>query len=334
MANLPLDQLGEYLRETLGLTPTLGAWHGEQALPYALRDAFEFREGELLGRPIVLAIQRAQTNAWTVGEIAGRVRRIEQSAGRPVVYVTTRMPSFARARLVAQRIPFVVPGAQMYLPDLGIDFRERLRGIRQAAVSHLAPATQALLVSHLLFDQWDQDWNVTQAARERRYTAMTASRVARELVAAELFTEHVIARQRYLRPLRGPRETWEIARPLLRTPVMRRFWLAPDEAHALAGAPLAGVSALATMTMLGTPTWPIVALDAKAAHALDGHHVEGTTAGARISDGPVCEVWRYPPTPAPGAPTVDPLSLILSLQEEDDARVQGALQELAGQLPW
>lgn len=334
MSALPIDQLEEYLLETLGLTPTFGAWHGEQALPYALRDAFEFRAGDLLGRPIVLAIQRATTSDWTVGEIAERMRKLEASAGCPVVYVTMRLPSFARARLVAQRIPFVVPGGQMYLPDLGIDFRERLRGVRQAAVSHLAPATQALLVSHLLFDQWEQRWAVTHAARKRSYTAMTASRAADELVAAELFTEDVIDRQRYLRPIRGPRETWERARPLLRTPVRRRFWLAPDEAHALAGAPLAGVSALATMTMLGTPTWPIVALDAKAAHGLDGPRVDRTVAGAPVSDGPVCEVWRYSPTSVLGAPTVDPLSLILSLQEEDDARVQGALQELAGRLPW
>ncbi|MBA4072721.1 MAG: hypothetical protein C0497_12925 [Gemmatimonas sp.] len=333
MKTVSLDQLGAYLHETLGLTPQFGEWPGQRMLPYALRDSFEFQTGALLGRPILLVIRRA-TTALTVGDVAARVRRIESTAGCPVVYVTTHMPAFERARLVALKIPFIVPGVQLYLPDLGIDFRERQRSVRQSAVAHLAPATQALLIPHLLFDQWAEDWAVTRAAGQRGYTAMTASRAARELVAAGLFTEHTVERQRFLRPLHGPRETWELARPLLRTPVIRLVWLDPDDAHALAGAPMAGVSALATLTMLGTPRWPIVALDTTAARNLRGHRVDRYASGAPVSDGPVCEVWRYAPTLSPGATTVDRLSLLLSLQTEDDARVQGALQELAEQLPW
>lgn len=333
MKTAPLDPLREYLLETLGLTPQFGEWPEQRMLPYALRDPFEFQAGALLGHPILLVMLRA-TTALTVGEIAARVRRIEAAAGCPVVYVTTHMPAFERARFVAQKIPFIVPGVQLYLPDLGIDFRERQRRVRQSAVSHVAPATQALLIPHLLFDPWAEDWAVTHAAGQRGYTTMTGSRAARELVAAELFTEQLVDRQRFLRPLHGPRETWELARPLLRTPVIRHVWLDPADAHALAGAPLAGVSALATLTMLGTPTWPIVALDATTARNLRGHRVDRYAGGVPISDGPVCEVWRYTPTVSPGATTVDPLSLLLTLQTEDDARVQGALQELAEHLPW
>ncbi len=341
---MPDGPIQEYLRETLGLAPQLGAWLGEARLPYALRDPFEFSEGLLLGQRLVLARQRETAGPMTAGEIADKVRRIEAVAGCPVVYVTARMPGYERARLVAQKIPFIVPEAQLYLPDVGIDFRERLRGIRQAAVTHFAPATQALLVTHLLWDQWEQDWAVTEAATERHYTAMTATRVARELVAAGLFTEQVVKRQRLLRPSLGPRETWAAARAMCRTPIVRRFWLAPDRARALAsaplagaplaGAPLAGVSALAELTMLGAPAWPITALDAAAARGMTGYPVERMAAGAPVSDGPVYEVWRYAPTRGPGAGTVDPLSLILSLQSEDDARVQGALRELDGLLPW
>jgi hypothetical protein len=36
----------------------------------------------------------------------------------------------------------------------------------------------------------------------------------------------------------------------------------------------------------------------------------------------------------PDATTVDPLSLTLSLQENGDDRIQIALDELNGQLPW
>jgi hypothetical protein len=36
----------------------------------------------------------------------------------------------------------------------------------------------------------------------------------------------------------------------------------------------------------------------------------------------------------PGSKTVDPLSLTLSLQNDSDERVQGALEELQEHFPW
>jgi len=48
------------------------------------------------------------------------------------------------------------------------------------------------------------------------------------------------------------------------------------------------------------------------------------------------QVWNYTPIPMPDNKTVDPLSLTLSLQNDSDERVQGALEELQaahGRLP-
>lgn len=39
----------------------------------------------------------------------------------PVVYVTTTLASYERKRLVQQKVPFIVPGNQLYLPELAID---------------------------------------------------------------------------------------------------------------------------------------------------------------------------------------------------------------------
>jgi hypothetical protein len=45
-------------------------------------------------------------------------------------------------------------------------------------------------------------------------------------------------------------------------------------------------------------------------------------------------VWSYTPVLLPGSRTVDPLSLMLSLQEEADERIQLALDELKERFPW
>lgn len=46
------------------------------------------------------------------------------------------------------------------------------------------------------------------------------------------------------------------------------------------------------------------------------------------------QLWSYRPALLPSAPTVDPLSLTLSLQDNTDDRIQLALDELKGHLPW
>ena len=44
-----------------------------------------------------------------------------------MVYVTGALASYERKRLIEQKVPFMVPGNQLYLPDLGIDLREYFR---------------------------------------------------------------------------------------------------------------------------------------------------------------------------------------------------------------
>lgn len=329
-----LTTLRQYLQDTLGVAPRLRAWEGARQLPYAIRDHFDLYAAPLLGREVLVAVRRTPHGRMPPTDIARQLGRLDAAADRPVVYVTPTLPAYERQRLVALKQPFIVPATQMYLPDLGVDFRERVRGVRGEAHDTFAPATQALLIQRLLLGPWFEAWNVTEAARALHYTPMTASRVARELVAAELFEEERAGRHRTLRPRRAPRATWDLARPRLRSPVAHRLWSPPDAPAPMVEAPLAGLSALAALTMLSAPSWPIRALEPNAARAIEGTRAVRERVGTPVLEGPEYEVWRYSPALTGGGQTVDPLSLWLSVDEVEDARVQGALLELEEALPW
>jgi hypothetical protein len=119
---------------------------------------------------------------------------------------------------------------------------------------------------------------------------------------------------------------------LLRTPVKRTVWVAPDGFVAHQPSRIAGLSALARCSMLDEPKWPVYAITAadwKAAVDAGVRELPEPEAGAQA-----WQVWSYSPALVPEARTVDPLSLMLSLQENPDDRVQLALDELKGQLPW
>ena len=161
---------------------------------------------------------------------------------------------------------------------------------------------------------------------------MTLSRAVKELSAAGLASAYTVGRARWLRMELPPAQAWERATPVLRTPVKRTVWVAAHEGVAPQPLRIAGLSALARYSMLTEPKWPVYAVtinEWKA--AMDAGVCALPEPEARAQE---WQIWSYSPALVPGATTVDPLSLILSLQESADERVQLALGEVKGQLPW
>lgn len=320
-----------YLHEVLGIpVPGVKPWARADELPYFLRDAFQFSEVELLGQPIVLAMGGVERK-HSLSDVRIWLNKVRALAGQPAVYVTDALASYERRRLIEQKVPFIVPGNQLYLPDLGLDLREYFRQ-RAPAAEALSPSAQAMLITALLRQPWEPEWRPSKVAIALGYTPMTLSRVVKELTAAGLASVHAVGRVRLLRMEGLPEQIWERAKPLLRTPVRHTVWVAADSTTDNLQGRLAGLSALARYSMLSEPQWPVYAVtgaDWKAATDAGVRELPETVASAQE-----WQVWCYSPALVPDAPTVDPLSLTLSLQDNADDRIQLALDELKGHLPW
>jgi DNA-binding MarR family transcriptional regulator len=320
-----------YLHETLGTSPKVRAWPGAGKLPYFLQDAFDVRELNLLDRQILLAIDKQPTKLG-LANVRSQVNKLRQLAGVPVIYVTRALASYERKRLVEQKVPFIVPGNQLYVPDLGIDLREYFRQRLAVPEATLSPATQVVLIAVLLRKPWRTEWQPAEVVNDLGYTAMTLSRAVKELTAAGIATLRTEGRARWLQVERTAAETWERAKPMLRSPIRRRFWAQPIRNWKPPHVRLAGLSALARYSMLAEPQWPTYAIS-------PAQWKTATQAGIEILPEQLpgaCEweLWHYSPALVPGSDTVDPLSLTLSLQGNTDERVQLALDELKGRFPW
>jgi hypothetical protein len=320
-----------YLHETLGIAPKVREWPGAGKLPYFLQDTFEVRELKLLDRQMLLAIDK-RPERQGLANVRGQLDKLRQLAGIPVVYVNGALASYERKRLIEQKVPFLVPGNQLYLPDLGIDLREYFRKPPAAPDNALSPATQAMLIAVLLRKPSPAKWQPAEVVSELGYSAMTLSRAVKELTATDIATLRTEGRARWLHKERTVAETWERAKPLLRSPVKRRFWARPVPKWKPPHVRLAGLSALARYSMLSEPQWPIYAVS-------PAQWKTATNAGIETLPEPLpgayeWELWHYNPALIPESETVDPLSLALSLQGNTDERVQLALDELKGRFPW
>lgn len=325
-----LADVQAYLHEALGADARILPWDGARKLPYFLQDVFDLHKLQLRDKEVLLAsVRKDRTPALSA--LRTQLDKLAHIAELPVVFAATTLASYERKRLVQQKVPFVVPGNQLYLPDLGIDFREYFRQ-PATAVTAFTPATQAMFIAALLRREWQVEWQPAEVMAELGYTAMTLSRAVRELTAAGLVTARQEGRARSLQMKHPPAQAWEHARAFLRSPVKRSVWVGGGTGLRLPQLPLAGLSALAFYSMLAEPSRPIYAVSTaqwKVAQQAGVETLPESQPGASQ-----WQVWSYAPNLQKESKAVDSLSLTLSLQDEQDERVQQALEELRRQFPW
>ena len=317
-----------YLQETLGVTARLAPWSGGERLPLFLRDGYRFYQAELLGVPCVFMVDRAD-EAPSPASVRKHLGQVEPKWEGELVYVRGQVASDQRRRLIEQKVPFLVPGNQMYLPMLGIDLREHFRKQRETPLT-LKPATQALILQLLLRPDDDLQTPVEFAER-MGYTKMTMSRAFDELEVEQLCDVSREGRERWLR-LKGTRqELWTKALPLMRSPVKQRKYvrrLNTDQVGLVAG-----LSALAKYSMLAAPKAAVVAVSSNDWKEIR-QEVDRVHVAIDDPDALEIEVWTYSPKPFAENNTVDRLSLFLSLKDSKDERVEAALEAMMEGVQW
>ena len=325
-------QVAEYLDHVLGVNRLRWRDCGATRLPVYLDATFDIACTELLGTPCAFAFRRtAETPSPTA--TAKQLVQLATLLDRPVVLVESSIPSWRRRRLIERRVAFVAPSTQLYLPPLGIDLRDAIRPEHQVVPfddrEPFAPATQVVLLD-LLLEHPDHGREPEAIANRIGYSPMSISRASRTLERAGLVQRPKHGRHRFLRLLGTAKDVWVRAQPQLVSPVRARY-AAPKQAFA--DALDAGETALASRSMLAPPPMRSVAVSSTAWANYGARHAARVhEAGLDDPASVVVEVWTYPPESLSQGPSVDPLSLYLSLRDHDDARVERARESLTAVL--
>ena len=75
-----------YLKDTLGIDAPTSLWAGPGNLPYFLVDAFDLRALAILGRPVLLAIDK-RTARPSLANIRTQIEKIRELTGLPVLRI-------------------------------------------------------------------------------------------------------------------------------------------------------------------------------------------------------------------------------------------------------
>lgn len=114
-----MDEELDYLWETLGLEITAGPWPERNKIHPALRPAITVMQANY--RRASFLIMRT---SWHAG--LPDLKRIQASlvelSGMPTVISEAHLEQRQRERLQQQRIPFICPGVQAYLPFMDEEY--------------------------------------------------------------------------------------------------------------------------------------------------------------------------------------------------------------------
>jgi hypothetical protein len=323
-----LHELERYLHDALGVSVKTTPWSGVGQLPPVLRERYRFAKAELLGLRALFVID-ANPEEQSPATVRKHLDMLQSKQPAELIYVRARVTAYNRKRLIEQKVPFIVPGNQMYLPMLAIDLREHFRRIREEAPT-FSPSTQVVVLHAMLRDA-GQVLIPSEMAPLLGYSAMTMTRAFDELETAKLAEVTVRGRERCLRFIGDRREIWEKAQPFLRNPVSKRLFI--RRINGAEGATHAGLTALAHYSMLAPPAYTTYALSREEWKTLRQQHkiIEVPVQDPDVSE---IEVWWYSPARFAEHGMVDQLSLYLSLKADHDERTETALEEMMEKIEW
>ncbi len=319
-----LENVKKYLFQTLGIKGDSARWLGQNALPFFLRDAYDFYELLIQERSYLLLVD-LQKEESSPAVVRKHMEQVSKRWAGDVIYVRRQITAYNRNRLLQFRVPFMVPGNQLYLPMLAVDLRERFLAERPS-VKRLSPAAQAV-VFHAIYQHrplFEGEVTLTKWAEELGYAKMSMTRAFREL--RVVFEDGEIAEDAC------GKELWNQMRPFLKSPVRKRRYFAGDDLD-VKGLLTAGESALACYTRMGDPSRRVVCAGVSqwkvVADRNDAQELKRPEEG-----GVDVEVWAYSPSLFAQNGVADPLSVYLSLVDEKDARIEMALDELLETVQW
>jgi len=327
--NMPRE-VQEYLKATLGISVHIRQWDQANSLPLYLKEAFALYSVELLGHECLLAIDQS-LGQRTTGQIITVLQKLAERWGKSVIYVAATLSSVNRYRFVEAKVPFIVPGKQLYLAPSGIDFRKAYEKPLKQPSESLSPIAQLLILQVLHKHDIEQETPTRLAAR-LGYAKMTIGRAFNELEALGLAEGRKQGKERHIHFIKQGKELWESALPFLRDPVKRRI-LVSDLGRTQLSLIAAGETALSQYSNINPPPHATYAVHYGSAEAKQ-FAVQSIDAQDAEGDCTELELWTYDPLLLSTHGAVDRLSLYLSLREEKDERVHQAMEVMVRSMRW
>jgi predicted DNA-binding transcriptional regulator len=261
---------------------------------------------------------------WKLPMLKKHLKKLQSMSELPCALCLERLTSVQRQNLLADKIPFVAISQQVYFPFWGSSFFERFKASANTK-KKMAPGTQEVFL-YLYYLEGEEPVNMTHICKELSLSKATCTRAIDDLLASGLIEVRKEGTNKWISRAYDKTKFLSKGYERLKSPVDRIIYL--KSVPEIEPQFLSGMRALSEETMIGSnENDGAIALSKKDATAIP----KDLICNKQFFDdfgGAIVEVWSYNPATFAENGHVDDISLIMSLEDERDERVQMCLDEL------
>lgn len=304
-----------FLKDIFGIEAVCQKFYDFAGLSHLLVDAYDYILVEI-NEVKFLAIAPVYEQP-TIPTLVNHMKKISSAKNLPVVYHPRSLTYSKMKGLLQQKVPFIVDGKQAYLPFLGT-FLQAVSDERNKNVRFSLPAQ--LLATMYLYSR-ETFLYIKKAVEFLPYSAMSITRAVRELEAMDLFYVSKQKQSNILHSQLSKRELFDELVDRLASPIWKKGYINNEDiTQAMV---LAGEDALAEKSMLAN------ILPVK--YAIYRKNFDESLLKRDLIDSKKqseLQLWLYEPLLFSQSNIPDPISIILSLKNVHDERVEQAVEML------
>ena len=317
----------KYLAEIFGVSVKIENWDGKSKLPLYLRNKREYFV--LSMGNIQSLLMKNNSDNFNVSGFEKEMQEIKKYAEIPVILWLDAVSTYQRNALVKNRIPFIVPNSQIFIPELGMSLKEFCAG-RKGKVEKISAAAQFLLL-YFIYQKKHEEKSQSEIAEYLNMSAMNISRAVQELKEVGLLESRKERTSKVLKSVAIGKELYQISRGYLQSPVQKKIYVSLK--YFDMDLPFAGETALAKKSMLNYPKCTVFAMDKKLVKNIPQ---EAIVEPKLMTDNDYVEIelWKYNPSVYTSDQMVDIVSLVQSLKDVEDERVEMQIEEIMEEYKW
>jgi predicted transcriptional regulator len=314
------DVVEGYLKEHIDTDITIKQWNEREYLPIFLSEIYSFYKMNILGEYCLLI--EVNNEIPGIENLKKHMNTISKNIDDELVLLFKSISSFRRKTLIENRIPFIVENGQMYLPFLGMKLKKTTD--KNTKIIEKFSSSAQLVFLYFLYNK-DLQINTTELAEIFNTAKMTASRALNDLYLLGLLTYEISGKTGRSKRYKRIDDTCYYNRgsKYLKNPVNKVKYVDNNIAHDF---PVAGLEALSMQSMLNPPKNLVRAISKQKAKDIKEQIILNRD---KIADMNLIElqIWNYEPEFLAVNGVVDLVSLVMSVSETNDDRVDIAIEE-------
>lgn len=317
----------KYLSEIFGLNVKIENWDGKRKLPLYLkikREYFVLWIGDIQS-----ILMKNETGIFNVSSFEREIQEIEKYTDMPVILWLDAVSTYQRNALIKNKISFIIPNSQMYVPELGISLKEFCAGKREK-VEKVSMAAQFLLL-YFIYQKEHEEMTQSELAEYLNTSNMNISRAVQELQGLDLLEIRKDGTSKRIKSVATGKELYQLSSEYLQSPVQKKIYVSPSCFNI--ELPFAGETALAKQSMLNYPKHAVYAMDKKLVKDIPKNAIIDPNL-MTDSDYIEIELWKYNPMVFASDGIVDIVSLVQSLKVVEDERVEMQIEEIMEKYRW